>query len=661
MKRFLQDLFRLPKNKSPRPRAARTAVRPSLEALEDRCVPTVTNPYGGPVIPNAQVETLFVGQEWLTSMTPLQLTPVGNGINSFFQSLTNSPFMDNLGQYGVGRGSFGGWASIEWTNDPYMLSPMDDYHHSYSYGLTEAQQLIVDSIANGWLPAPNANRVYCVYLPPNEHVLSPWGAWNTDPSNGFFGYHNSFNSLYGQIRYALLPYPGGSNYQVRGTPTAFDSLCTTSSHELAEAVTDPTGQSWLDRSYSPAQEIGDICNNQIVYWDGYVVQKIANRFDQAMTPALPSWATSYTGLIANQTFYFGTLGTFQDKSTTVFGDTTAQPLGGYALSPSSFWVTINWGDGQTSAGTLVYNGNGTYSVGGNHAYASPGTYQISISVVDPYGMQASIDTTATVNAAPPSDAVVADLPGYGLYRWTATTGWQELTSLNAQSVATDKSGDVAAIFAGYGLYRWTPSGGWSQLTSFVPQSIAMDGSGDVAAVLPGFGLYRWTPYGGWVQLTSVVPQSIAADKNGDVTAVLAGYGLYRWTPYGGWMQLTPFVPQSIAMDASGDVAAVLPGFGLFRWTPYGGWAQLTSYVPQGIAMDASGDVAALFVGAGVYDWTPNTGWAQLTPYVPQGITADSSGDVFANFGGAGVYRWRPGIGWAQFISAYADMIAVSEF
>ena len=38
-------------------------MRPTLEALEDRQVPTVTY-YGGAVLPNVEAQALYIGDQW---------------------------------------------------------------------------------------------------------------------------------------------------------------------------------------------------------------------------------------------------------------------------------------------------------------------------------------------------------------------------------------------------------------------------------------------------------------------------------------------------------------------------------------------------------------------------------------------------------------------
>jgi hypothetical protein len=75
---------------------------------------------------------------------------------------------------------------------------------------------------------------------------------------------------------------GKNNYALNN----FDAMTEVTSHELAEAVTDPdVGYKTLGWYDDARGEVGDIANGQTVYLNGYAVQRIADKNDQAMTPA----------------------------------------------------------------------------------------------------------------------------------------------------------------------------------------------------------------------------------------------------------------------------------------------------------------------------------------------------------------------------------------
>jgi hypothetical protein len=85
----------------------------------------------------------------------------------------------------------------------------------------------------------------------------------------------------------------------------------------------------------------------------------------------------------------GTLATFTDANP---GATTADFTSGGGST------TINWGDGNTSAGTVTQTGPGQFSVSGSHTYSTLGPYTITISITDDGGSTATATTSVVVFA-----------------------------------------------------------------------------------------------------------------------------------------------------------------------------------------------------------------------------------------------------------------------
>ncbi|HEX3526440.1 MAG TPA: IPTL-CTERM sorting domain-containing protein [Thermoanaerobaculia bacterium] len=85
--------------------------------------------------------------------------------------------------------------------------------------------------------------------------------------------------------------------------------------------------------------------------------------------------------------FTGTVATFTDTDT--------------ANVPSDFIATINWGDGNTTAGT-VSGGGGTFTVSGTHTYATSGSFTVTVTLADdpPGTATAATRSTANVSAAP---------------------------------------------------------------------------------------------------------------------------------------------------------------------------------------------------------------------------------------------------------------------
>ena len=69
------------------------------------------------------------------------------------------------------------------------------------------------------------------------------------------------------------------------------------------------------------------------------------------------------------------------------------------LAPiGDFTATIDWGDGSPvpSAGTVVADGQGNFRVLGTHTYATKGSFNITVTIVDAGGSSATVMSTANV-------------------------------------------------------------------------------------------------------------------------------------------------------------------------------------------------------------------------------------------------------------------------
>jgi hypothetical protein len=278
----------LKKSHTSRPAATRrNSIRPVLEGLDDRIVPAVTY-HGGPVIPHVEVQNVFYGQGWNSDTWG-----IGRYVLNKFQSdITQSPYMAMLGEYGVGRGHFGGYDTVAGASSPADYTTVQE---------GTIQNMLASEIVGGRLPEENGQRLYFVYLPAN--VASQF-----DVDHGFLGHHRSFqmqmphtiNLGFTQftyyttdtVYYAVIPNPVG-NATWPGL-NSFQQQTKVSSHELAEAVTNPdlSGGWWDSDRYiyihSPlgwyatpnphyGDEIGDYANNDVVSFVAngttYTVQK----------------------------------------------------------------------------------------------------------------------------------------------------------------------------------------------------------------------------------------------------------------------------------------------------------------------------------------------------------------------------------------------------
>jgi uncharacterized repeat protein (TIGR01451 family) len=84
------------------------------------------------------------------------------------------------------------------------------------------------------------------------------------------------------------------------------------------------------------------------------------------------------------------------KFTSVVGSfIDADPNG----DPSDYTTLINWGDGQTSAGSLVPDGPG-FDIVGSHRYAEADTFNVSVAIKDTGGATATANSIAKVAESP---------------------------------------------------------------------------------------------------------------------------------------------------------------------------------------------------------------------------------------------------------------------
>jgi hypothetical protein len=241
--------------------------RPNVEALDSRIVPASVTYHGGAILSHVDVRTVFYGQGWNTSdswgITRYYL-------DKFQADITKSPYMAMLGEYGVGRGSFGGYDNVTDSSTPAGSASVTE---------SQIQNMLRSEIFTGRLPWETGNKLYFVYLAPGQKL----DAWDVANSDG--AHHGSYLLLPGffntPVYYAVVPY--SSNFQ---------TMTWISSHELAEAVTDPdvrlsdptgpnTGFDWTYGAWynlsGGGAEIGDIVNGQTASFAAngttYTVQK----------------------------------------------------------------------------------------------------------------------------------------------------------------------------------------------------------------------------------------------------------------------------------------------------------------------------------------------------------------------------------------------------
>jgi hypothetical protein len=225
-----------------------------------------------PLLNNVKVQNVFFGSAWESPINQADMSQ----LDAFQRFITSSSYMNLLTEYGVGpHGSFLGQTVFP-VNTGRVVSD------------ARIQHMLKIEINLGQVPPPGPNMLYFVYTPPGVG-LNDKSVNNPEPSDFPFGYHSFFTDpliANGKpVYYALVSCPsrGPGNIPPRDPGlNAFQTQTFTSSHELAEAATDPEpGLGWVtvaDTAPSPNQvrnEIADLCDRQPpVYLGGYAVEQL---------------------------------------------------------------------------------------------------------------------------------------------------------------------------------------------------------------------------------------------------------------------------------------------------------------------------------------------------------------------------------------------------
>jgi hypothetical protein len=217
--------------------------------------PSLTN-HTGPVLGAVEVVPIYWGAAWANSTN----AKVAAQLDQYFDFILASSYIDLLSQYGTASTPIGHGRRVRSvrasSSEPGTVT-------SGGRQVTDAQiQTAVQGwVADGTVPATTANTLYFVYLPPGVVSVMSDGSQSCA---AFCGYHNAVGNVY----YAVIPYATCNGCVFAGA--FLDTLTEVSSHELAEAITDPALNAWWDPN--TGNEIGDICNRQTMRLGGYLIQ-----------------------------------------------------------------------------------------------------------------------------------------------------------------------------------------------------------------------------------------------------------------------------------------------------------------------------------------------------------------------------------------------------
>ena len=206
--------------------------------------------YGGPVLSNVKIYAVFWGSQVNAE--------VQAKIGDFYTALSNSTYIDLLGQYStptqaIHRGSFAGAK---------VITP---HHPGLKLIQSDIEAELIVQFDEGNLPKPDANSLYMFHFPPHVQIT----AFGSQSCQGWCGDHEAIknNSKYGNVAYAMIPDMGGAcSFGCYGSGSALSSMTIVTSHEIAEAITDPVSPAQNEKPAKPAawltpgeSEIGDLC------------------------------------------------------------------------------------------------------------------------------------------------------------------------------------------------------------------------------------------------------------------------------------------------------------------------------------------------------------------------------------------------------------------
>jgi hypothetical protein len=368
------------------------SLRPQFDVLEDRQVPTVSF-FGGNLLSQVQAQALYLGNEFSSAPASPEMAT----LDTFLKDVTGGPYLQALASagYNVGPGS-----AVAGAVDNTALTAGSTISDAFIRARLQAD------ITSGLVQAPNANTLYVVYVEPDVAVNLGSGQGTTQ--QGILGYHTAFLGANGApIRYAVVVSPGGAahNSVLPEATTAVDQLTAVTSHELAEAVTDPDINSNVNNGrlgwFDPQRgEIGDIEENNpnafVRMADGHLVQEVADKNDQLLSifPAAPP-TTPPSGLIGTTTTLEGQVNHRSRFSPpTVTFTVVISPESG-AVEPGGTVNLLVDGSVVGSATVQVVNGvaEATFTV----EFFGPGSFTFSAQYLGSSQFQESTSNDLTVN------------------------------------------------------------------------------------------------------------------------------------------------------------------------------------------------------------------------------------------------------------------------
>ena len=205
--------------------------------------------HGGPVIPTAYVVAIFWGPSWGT----------GGSDHNVATSLTN--YIDGNGAADLGYGQtseFNVITQYYQTGPTYITKSRFGTYSGSLYDSSTPPTNVTDSALHAEVLKmtgnnPRTDTIYEVFLPSTSY--SSDGSYTScgGPRLTYCAYHGNFSYGSSDVKYGSMPYPSCSGCQTSSWTVSqnFEHFI---SHETREAVSDPDGNAWYDRSGNEADD-----------------------------------------------------------------------------------------------------------------------------------------------------------------------------------------------------------------------------------------------------------------------------------------------------------------------------------------------------------------------------------------------------------------------
>ena len=217
------------------PDTAVDAATPATPACQTPPSPLFDNKAAGPVLSNEQVWTVvWQGDEAL-----------GAQVDHFHDVfLTSQLRLDQLGQYGIDRGSAMGVVVLG--------APPAEFNTDAQINAAVADVIGATTTSGGVVPSPGPNTVFDFIVP--KGTKDPGGYYHDATTRTFAAQDGTQTA----VAYAVIPQDHVSFV------SDVDYLTWSDTHELDEAATDPSvdGLSWYAPDVGPDDgEVADLCND----------------------------------------------------------------------------------------------------------------------------------------------------------------------------------------------------------------------------------------------------------------------------------------------------------------------------------------------------------------------------------------------------------------